>query len=304
MNEVVLKIGTVREVENVYSKDSADGLRIRAELIDDKAQSLEDVPWAVPLLPKVFHVVPKVGEAVVVVSDVANNPRAQRYYLGPIISQPQYMAYTDNDDAMSTSKNTRYNPIEKISNFDATRGSFPNNDDVALVGRGSEDVTLKYDEGNKKSEVNLRAGIRKEPSKSGFNGLFGNVMFNDIDPAYIQLKYKNNLATKQDHSVSSMINMVADNINLISNKDNNVSDSIHDKEMLIKDEDSDKVMDKLHQVPMGDKLVELLTIMRGAIMHHVHPWAGMEQCGDWPGFINMLEKYDIDSILSKYVRVS
>lgn len=304
MNEVVLKIGTVREVENVYSKDSADGLRIRAELIDDKAQNLEDVPWAVPLLPKVFHVVPKVGEAVVVVSDVANNPRAQRYYLGPIISQPQYMAYTDNDDAMSTSKNTRYNPIEKISNFDATRGSFPNNDDVALVGRGSEDVTLKYDEGNKKSEVNLRAGIRKEPSKSGFNGLFGNVMFNDIDPAYIQLKYKNNLATKQDHSVSSMINMVADNINLISNKDNNVSDSIHDKDMLIKDEDSDKVMDKLHQVPMGDKLVELLTIMRGAIMHHVHPWAGMEQCGDWAGFINMLEKYDIDSILSKYVRVS
>jgi hypothetical protein len=304
MNEVVLKIGTVREVENVYSKDSADGLRIRAELIDDKAQNLEDVPWAVPLLPKVFHVVPKVGEAVVVVSDVANNPRAQRYYLGPIISQPQYMTYTDNDDAMSTSKNTRYNPIEKISNFDATRGSFPNNDDVALVGRGSEDVTLKYDEGNKKSEVNLRAGIRKEPSKSGFNGLFGNVMFNDIDPAYIQLKYKNNLATKQDHSVSSMINMVADNINLISNKDNNVSDSIHDKDMLIKDEDSDKVMDKLHQVPMGDKLVELLTIMRGAIMHHVHPWAGMEQCGDWAGFINMLEKYDIDSILSKYVRVS
>ena len=85
MNEVVLKIGTVREVENVYSKDSADGLRVRAELIDDKAQNLEDVPWAVPLLPKVFHVIPKVGEAVVVVSDVANNPRAQRYYLGPII---------------------------------------------------------------------------------------------------------------------------------------------------------------------------------------------------------------------------
>ena len=73
MNEVVLKIGTVREVENVYSKDSADGLRIRAELIDDKAQSLEDVPWAVPLLPKVFHVVPKVGEAVVVVSDWPNH---------------------------------------------------------------------------------------------------------------------------------------------------------------------------------------------------------------------------------------
>jgi hypothetical protein len=55
---------------------------------------------------------------------------------------------------------------------------------------------------------------------------------------------------------------------------------------------------------MGDKLVELLKIMKGAIMHHVHPWAGMEQCGDWPGYINQLEGYDIDSILSEYVRIS
>ena len=52
------------------------------------------------------------------------------------------------------------------------------------------------------------------------------------------------------------------------------------------------------------KLVELLKIMKGCIMHHVHPWAGMEQCGDWGGYINKLHGYDIDSILSKYVRIS
>jgi hypothetical protein len=44
--------------------------------------------------------------------------------------------------------------------------------------------------------------------------------------------------------------------------------------------------------------------MKGAIMHHVHPWAGMEQCGDWPGYIKKLDGYDIDSILSEYVRIS
>jgi hypothetical protein len=65
-----------------------------------------------------------------------------------------------------------------------------------------------------------------------------------------------------------------------------------------------EIMDNLHQVPMGDKLVELLKIMKGAIMHHVHPWAGMEQCGDWPGYIKKLDGYDIDSILSEYVRIS
>jgi hypothetical protein len=98
--------------------------------------------------------------------------------------------------------------------------------------------------------------------------------------------------------------MVADRINLISNKDENVSHNLHNKEMLIPESSINEVMDKLHQVPMGDKLVELLTIMKGCIMHHVHPWAGMEQCGDWAGFINKLEGYDIESILSKYVRIS
>ena len=55
---------------------------------------------------------------------------------------------------------------------------------------------------------------------------------------------------------------------------------------------------------LKDKLVELLEIMKGAILHHVHPWAGMEQCGDKPGFINQLKDYDLQKILSEYVRIS
>jgi hypothetical protein len=304
MSEIVVKIGKVREVENVYSKGGSDGMRVRAELTEDKPKKLEDIPWAIPLMPKVFHILPKVGEAVLVISEYTSSNHSQRYYIGPIIAQPQYMKYNKDDSALSIFKNFKFKPIEKISNFDMSRGAFPNNDDVAVIGRGSEDVTLKYDESTRKSEVDIRAGIRTEPSIAKERGIMGNIMFNDIDPAYIQLKYKGGLASKQNHQVSSMINMVADNINLISNQDKNVSDNIHDKDSLIKDEDSDTVMDRLHQVPMGDKLVELLKIMKGAIMHHVHPWAGMEQCGDWPGYINQLEGYDIDSILSEYVRIS
>jgi hypothetical protein len=299
MDEVVFKVGKVREVENVYSKEGTDGMRVRAELSQDRAKKVQDIPWAFPLLPKVFHVVPKVGEAVLVFTDLSNNNVTQRYYIGPIISQPQYMEYNGKDNALSNLKSGFFKTIERISNYDATRGSFPNNEDVAVVGRGSEDVTLKFDNASKKSEVDLRAGIRKA-SAFGDNALIGNIMFNDVDPAYIQLKYKKNLA----RDVSSVANIVADRINLMSNKDNNVSDSIHDKDALVKDEDTEKIMERLHQVPMGDKLVELLEVMKGAIMHHVHPWAGMEQCGDWSGYINKLEGYDISSILSKYVRIS
>ena len=300
-----INIGTVREVENTFSKDGYDGLRVRAQLMQDQPQEYDDIPWAFPLLPKVFQSIPKVGEAVfIIVSDDGDKNVTQRYFLGPIISQPQYNTYCQKENATTLLQTHERNPIGKISNVDATRGSFPNAEDVAVVGRGKEDITLKYNDKSKVSEIDLRAGIRGEATNSGNEEMIGNIIFNDIDPAYIQLKYKQGLATGEKTSANSIINMVADRINIMSNKDENVSHNLHDKDMLIAESNMTEVMEKLHQVPMGDKLVELLTIMKGCIMHHVHPWAGMEQCGDWAGFINKLEGYDIESILSKYVRIS
>ena len=50
--------------------------------------------------------------------------------------------------------------------------------------------------------------------------------------------------------------------------------------------------------------MELLEIMRESILRHVHPWAGMEQCGDWVGAINKLKDYSIDEIVSEDIRLS
>ena len=297
-----ISIGTVREVENTYSTDGYDGLRIRAELFTDRARNINDVPWAFPLLPKTIQTLPKVGEAVFVIND--GTPKSQRYFIGPIISQPQYSTYCKKDDATSLLVGHTSNPIEKISNVAETTGSFPKAEDVALVGRGSEDVILRYDENTKSSEVDLRAGIRGEPTNSSNPNLIGNVIFNSNDPAYIQVKYKQGIAKGADNTANSIINMVANRINIMSNKDDSIAHNLGDQNSLIPDEKVDEVMNHLHQVPLGDELVKLLKIMKGCILHHVHPWAGMEQCGDWSGYINELNKYDIDSILSKYVRIS
>jgi hypothetical protein len=308
-NGFVISVGTVREVENVKSKDGYDGLRIRASLYQDecgnKKIKTEDIPWAFPLLPKVFQSVPKKGEAVLIFSK-NKHPKdsTQRYYIGPIIAQPQYFSYSQKENATALLKQSDSNPIAKMTHLDDTRGAFPNENDIAVIGRGREDVTLKYDDKTKTSEVDIRAGIRTEPLNSINPNIIGNIIFNDVDPAYIQLKYKNGLATKGENSANSIINMVANRINIMSNKDSNIAHNLNDKDMLVVESKMDEIMDSLHQVPMGDKLVELLTIMKGAIMHHVHPWAGMEQCGDWPGYIKKLDGYDIDSILSDYVRIS
>ena len=300
--EMKISIGTVREVENAYSEDSYDGLRIRAELFTDKPSKISDIPWAFPLLPKTLQSIPQVGEGVFVIND--GSATSQRYYIGPIISQPQYNSHCKKDTGTALLDGHMKLPIEKISNVADTTGSFPKNDDVAIVGRGSEDVILRYNSNTKASEVDLRAGIRLEPTNSNNPNMIGNIIFNGTDPAYIQLKYKRGLATKNGADGNSIINMVANRINIMSNKDDAISHNLGDQESLIADDKIDEVMSNLHQVPLGDELVKFLEILKGAILNHVHPWAGMKQCGDWAGYINELNKFDINSILSKYVRIS
>lgn len=301
-SELKLSIGTVREVENTYSEDGYDGQRVRAELFTDKTTKVSDIPWAFPLLPKSVQVIPKVGEAVFVIND--GTQKSQRYYIGPIISQPQYNTYCKKDDATSLLDGHLTLPIERISNVADTWGSFPNTEDIAMVGRGAEDVALKFDENTKASEVDLRAGIRMEPTNDTNPNMRGNVIFNGTDPAYIQIKYKKGLVTGEGKEANSVVNVVANKINIMSNKDDDIAHNIGDRDTLVAEDKIKDVMDNLHQVPKGDELVKLLELLKGAILHHVHPWAGMEQCGDWEGYINELNKFDIKSILSDHVRIS
>ena len=67
--------------------------------------------------------------------------------------------------------------MKKYPNVDDTRGAFPSNGDVAVVGRGAEDVILKYDKSTNTSEVDLRAGIRGEPTNSDNKNMIGNIIF-------------------------------------------------------------------------------------------------------------------------------
>lgn len=316
MNDFRIVTAKVREIENInssYIEDGLheldkpfDGLRIRAEIEGKdypKNNETKYLPWAFPLLPKTFQSVPKIGESVLLVYNDEKN--SQRYYIGPIISQPQFNSYCAMKNATSLLKEDGHNqPLERVSNNNSTNGAYPKSSDVAVIGRGAEDLLLRYDKTTKESEVQIRAGVREEPTNDSNPNMIGNIIFNGTDPAYIQLKYKNGLTKKNGQQGNSIINMVANRVNIMSNKDDNIAHNLGNNKSMILDEKMDEIMDNLHQVPMGDKLVELLKIMKGCIMHHVHPWAGMEQCGDWGGYINKLDGYDIDSILSKYVRIS
>ena len=294
-------------------EEAAEGLRIKARIDSDLWRPLEELPYAFPLLPKTVQSVPKVGEGVFVFTEIAGNDKSQRYYIGPIISQPQFQeecsfAY-GRGAALSLIDGGLVGPEEKISNYSVTNGSFPKANDVAVIGRGSQDLVMR-ENSTGSNELDIRCGIRNDAiqqedgtalNEDDAKRLKGKVVFNKEDPAYIQMKYRKGLTSKSEQEASSITNIVSDKINIISNKDENRF-NVTDQESLIKEEELDEIMSKLHQIPHGDTLIKLLEIIIKAIVSHVHPYAGRPAIME--GYVKDAADFSLPTILSKHVRIS
>lgn len=316
-NKVVIQYGTVEP-----SIDEYDGMRIRVRLNQDR-----DIPDlttnAFPLLPKTIQSPPKDGEGVLVFTMELGNNQSQRFYIGPIISQPQFfekdnfsLAQGQESQQATSLVNGAGNsrPVPGMWQFAETTGSFPAKNSVAIIGRKGEDIELKDD------EINIRCGIRTNPEETEKGlGLFGRVVFNGMDPAYIQLKYNNGGVVSggtDDTNTNSIINMVAGKLNLISTSDEAYTDRIRHtiKTRNGKDDttitemldstDYAKLMDDLHQLPYGDVLFNLLTKFFQIFMMHTHDWAGLPPNKKWSEFIGKEVIPLLNEMLSKHVRIS
>lgn len=321
--------------------DEAGALRIKVK-IDSDADNLKpvDLPWAFPAIPKLIQVVPKVGEAVFVLNSEIGNSDSQRFYIGPIISQPQFQedCKYDSDESGKPNSSGRgpamsllsirkpsetTKPLTSITaRKDLVEGAFPQPQDVAIVGRGQEDVVLKYRNNisGPESEIDLRAGIRLEPTDTTIPYIRGNVVFNSENPAYIQVKYaKNGLAglysgsgdddNEKYESISqrnarSVVNVVADKINLISHKDSNAfGKTIADNKDLIKNGELDEIMSKLHRSVYGDELITLLKMIVNILVTHTHPFSCLPPTQGGTDIPELIE-YEYEKILSPNVRIS
>lgn len=293
-NHYIIKMAHVESVE-----DDADGLRIKARMSQDGKKTLKELPYAFPLLPKTFRSVPKVGECVLIFCSEIGNIESNRYYIGPIISQDQKLEYDPYDYGRGTSlallQGGAIEPLKKLSKYEETKGSFPNTNDIAVVGRKGEDIILKN------NEIDLRCGIRTQSFDNSDKNLVGDVIFNTQNPSYIQLKFSRAIGHSPKQEADSVINLVADKVNIISHKDVNQF-NLTDKNEMIKTTELDDIMSKLHVLPYGDELVKVLNTIRDAITNHVHPYPGMPPCSDT--YIMDLLSYDFNEILSDNVRIS
>lgn len=267
-----------------YVDDKSKGMRIKVRMSpQDNGKDItqeptqdnngDGIPWCFPLLPKMIHVSPKVGELVVVFCQNPNSVNSQRMFLGPIISQ-DYMFnwdydYTSDWGIKSSARrlltnmpsDTVYSPFPNPDEDADNRGTIPEREDVALRGRGNADVILTDD------ELRLRCGFKKNPTSDTKTRLH----FNSEDLAYILMRYRK--GKDETGSYNSSVNIVGDRINLLSHDSNTYFD-LGDSNELVTDMQMEQILEKAHELPYGDVLVDFLKAFVDVFNRHTHPFPG------------------------------
>lgn len=166
----------------------------------------DDTLMAFPLMTKFIHVLPKKDEYVFIFIQDNKQTSGNRFWMGPIISQPQFLK-SDTFNALSELKAGRVGNPSKAPNDADTIGSFPSVTDIAIQGRDNSDIILRP------NAVVIRAGkfefdVPKETQIPNFN---------KINPAYVKLNY--HVPIKQENNITtygSSIAMVADKLMLLT----------------------------------------------------------------------------------------
>lgn len=252
------KIPLVRYCKVISIDDDTDADRIKVRLSpEDNSKSLSEIDYAFPLLPKAFHVKPKVGEGVFILLAITNDGNSQRYYIGPVISQ-DHRLYNDpyfmgGDSFLRGS----YKKLDIAPRMDPEqKGTLPGDNDVVIRGRKNSDIQITDD------DVRIKAGVKLLENDNY------KISFNQKNPAYTKVKY--HLNPLYDGSKSSAV-MVADKIALLSHRSPNYF-NLTDRDELINDEELNKIIESAYKLPYGEKLVEFLKVFVEAFVTHTHPF--------------------------------
>lgn len=281
-----------RECEVLSVIDDKGALRIKVRLDpEDNHLKLSELPFCYPLMPKHFHINPKVGEFVLIITSRLGVTQERRWFIGPIISQQ----YALNEDSFLSAHSILddgriVKPLPRPDLNPDNEGSYPDREDIAIQGRQNADLILKD------NEVRLRCGFKREPNGNPQNTL----LFNREDLSYIQMKYKK-LKDHNKNDFASSINIVADRINLLSH-DSKTPFTLNDRKSLITDEELVKILEKAHPLPYGDELIEFLKRLIEVIRTHTHPFAMDPPCFTTPQ-IDVLNT-NLDEMLSNSVRIN
>jgi len=272
-----IKYGIVKKLESDLGPDENFGLgRIKVRIPGSRSTGGDnnipddELSWCFPLLPKHLQIQPKIGEVVMIITLSDQQKHVDRLYIGPIISQ---LPLLDNDPYLYSALNGFSIALSSPQPFSGQiaelNGVFPKPDDISIQGRYNTDITQK------KNEIVIRAGKFVESTPNTNNPY--SFKYNPTTQAYIQLK--NDVVTdpttnQQTALRGTVANIVANKINLITHKDGSPRFNITDPDVLITDDELNKILVDAHQIPFGDVLLEYLKLFKEAFLYHVHNGSG------------------------------
>lgn len=282
-------------VESVI--DDKDGLRIKARLTPEENNlELDEIPYTFPLLPKHLHINPKIGECVLIILGVSNHIKSNRFFIGPLISQEYNIGFESFNSAKKLLNGTSpILPLPDTKNNPKNNGTIPKREDIVIQGRDNADLILKP------SEVRLRCGFKAYP---GLNGTYTSLEFNREDLAYMQMRYAKQIKDEngKKRGYGSVINLVANKINLLSHETNSQGYELNNPDDLITDATINKINEKAHPMVYGDVLVNILNKFIKLFEIHQHPWAQKPPCFESPEVIRAL-KGELNNLLCKSIRI-
>lgn len=287
------KIQTVRFCKVISVTDDTDADRIKVRLSpEDNSKTIDEIDYAFPILPKMFHVKPKVGEAVLILLAVTNDGNSQRYYIGPVISQDHRLnfdPYFQGADSFLRGAHKKFDIAPRMD--PEQNGILPNDADIVIRGRKNADVQITD------NDIRIKAGVKLVDDANSYS-----MYFNKKNPSYAKFKYHNMPLADGSHSTATL---VADKISLLSTSSPNSFD-LTDRTDLITDEELSKVIKSAYKLPYGEKLVEFLQAFVNAFVKHTHPYPMMPPNPFYTS--NILEKkaqmLDKGEMLSNTVRIN
>lgn len=323
----IIQLGVVKVVGEIPVNNTTEAQRRRDEVFNSDPnmirvriesnqydQAITDdrlLPNCYPMLPKHLNIVPKIGEVVFIMLLDPTDRYSDRLYLGPMISSRENLKEDRIDTtALSNLSISVTTPNVNLDTLKSVKGIFPNREDVSIQGRDNSDIIFKT------NEALLRAGQHIQDNV---------LVFNDKNPAYVQLKFNTTLKindnTNSEFSLGnppstdgfsnnkpikgSVINMVADKINLIGHKDTDRQYNVRNNENYISEDEITNIIKTAHPVAFGDTLLDYMKKLELAFMNHVHRFPGLKPSAvQGENYLKEYLEYPVQTILSKNIRIN
>jgi hypothetical protein len=130
-----------------------------------------------------------------------------------------------------------------------------------------------------------------------YKGNDGIAMFDAI-PVEVKKKIKELKVVKNKSEKSSVVNIVASKINLISHDGEHTFELANPKE-LITDDEQQKINNEAHPLVYGDVLLDFLELVKKYVQLHVHPYHGLS--ADPSTTTTDVLSFDLNKILNKNI---